>query len=92
MTEQQYRNYKIISEELKPIKDFLFWCGEKYKCNSVEKYNCRLITKAKEFLIGRQGYGAMESTEVLLPKELQDRIIEVVEDYVAEKEKELEQI
>lgn len=92
MTEQQYKDYERISKELKPIKDFLFWCGERYKEKSVSKYECRLITKAKEILIGRKGYGGIPSTEVPLPEELQDRIIEVVEDYVAEKEKELEQI
>ena len=92
MTEQQYKDYERISKELKPIKDFLFWCGERYKCDSVGKYDCRLITKVKDFLIGRKGNRAIESTEVELSDELQDRIIEVVEDYVAEKEKELEQI
>lgn len=87
MTEQQYKEYERISEEIEPIKKFLFWCGERYKCNSVGKYDCRLITKVKKILIGRKGYGAIGSTEVELSEELQDRIIEVVEDYVAEKER-----
>lgn len=92
MTEQQYKAYEKISEEIAPLKNFLFWCGNRYRERSVTKYECRLVTKAKELLIGRKGCGGVESREILLPRELQDKIIEVVENYVEEKEKELEQL
>lgn len=94
MTEKQYKEYEKITEEIKPLKDFLFWCGvsDRYKCRSGSNYGCRLITRTKNFLIGRKGYGAIGNTEVCLPAELQKEIVEVVENYVERKEKELEQL
>lgn len=92
MTEKQYKDYEKIRAEIEPLKDFLFWCGNKYHCPSVSNYNCRIITKLKRFLIGRTGYGCIPNEEVELPRVLQLKIIQVIEDYVAEKEKEMEEL
>lgn len=93
MTEQQYNEYKIISEELETLKDFLFWCGKKYKNKLVGQRETRLIKKKKRcFNIGRAAYGAIESTEVKIPAILQERIIEVVEQYADELQKKLDEL
>ena len=90
MTEKQFDKYKELQEKIEPLKDFLFWCGNKYHCGSVSKYGMRIIKK--KFCIGRVGFGVIKSTEINLPSELQDRIIEVIENYVDEKQKELDKI
>ncbi len=93
MTEQQYNEYKTISAELETLKDFLFWCGKKYKNNLVGLRETRLIKKKKRrFDIGRVAYGAIESTEVKIPVILQERIIEVVEQYADELQKKLDEL
>lgn len=92
MTEQQYREYKRISEEIQPIKSFLEWCGNKYKSPCVGKYRTRVIGKKTFISVGRKGYGAIGNTELLLPPELQEKVIEIIEDYVSERERELNEI
>lgn len=92
MTEGQYEEYKNKKEELNPIKEFLYWCGIKYKSDYVAKYKARLIGQKAIIKIGRKGIGAIKGMEVDLPKDLQAKIIGVIEDYVDEKEKELSEI
>ena len=90
MTDKQYEEYKKLKDDIQPLKTFLFWCGKKYHCATLNHYKMRLIKK--KFHIGRVGCGAMQNTEVKIPTELQDRIIEVIEQYVDEKQKELDKI
>ena len=90
MTQQQYDKYTELKKEIEPLKDFLFWCGKQYRCTSVSHYKTRILKK--KFCVGRVGVGAIENTEVKLPDELQDRIIEVIEQDVDEKQKELDEI
>lgn len=92
MTEEQYKKYDRLSKELKPIKSFLFWCGDKYKEPSVSKYGAKLFRRKKGISIGRKGYGAIESTEIELPRDLQSIIIKDIEAWVENKEKELSEI
>lgn len=89
MTEQQYQEYQRKKRELDPIKDFLFWCGKKYRC-SLGDYDCKIIVD--KMLFGRVGFGAIASHNFVMPKELKDRVIAVVEQYVDEKELELQNI
>jgi hypothetical protein len=88
MTELQYQKYRLLKEEIEPIKNFLFWCGSKYHGKSISHYGMRLIKK--KFNIGRKGYGATPDTEVTIPSELQERIVEVIEQWVDEKQRELD--
>ena len=90
MTEIQYKQYKELQGKIEPLKDFLHWCGNKYRYNGVGQYETRILKK--KFCVGRIGYGAINSTEVELPLELQERIIAVIEQYVDEKQKELDEI
>ena len=92
MTDEQYQKYAKIKEEIEPIKDFLFWCGHKYSSRGYGGYETKLIRKKSIFSIGRVAYGGMTSMDVKIPLELQDRIIDVVEQYVDEKQKELDEI
>ena len=91
MTREQYKKYDKILEELRPVKRFLNWCGDRYKDKSVSKYRFRIITKAKQFFLYKDIYFARDK-EVEIPKDLQKRIVEVIEDWVDEKEQELKNI
>ena len=89
MTEQQYQEYQRKKRELDPIKDFLFWCGNRHrKC--LGEYDSKIIVE--KMLFGMIGFGAISSKEFVMPKELRDRVIAVVEQYVDEKELELQSI
>jgi hypothetical protein len=46
MTKEQYNKYKQIETELKPIKDFLFYCGNKYHEKGVRYFLSNLIIKS----------------------------------------------
>lgn len=50
MTREQYKKYDKILEELRPVKWFLNWCGDRYKDKSVSKYRFRIITKSETVL------------------------------------------
>lgn len=90
MTNEQFNKYQTLKEEIKPLIEFLEWCGKRYRHNFIGQYNMRLIKK--KFRIGRKGVGAIEDTIVEIPFELQDRIIDVIEQYIDEKQNELEKI
>ena len=90
MTDKQFKEYQKLSNEIQPLKSFLYWCGNKYHNDMVSFYQTRIIKK--KFCIGRVGAGFMENTEVNLPLILQKRIIDVIEQYVDEKQKELDEI
>lgn len=92
MTEKQFHEYKKIKEELSDIKEFLFWCGTKYKGRTTSYFRTRLIGRKVLISVGRKGYGSIGDTEIKLPKELQESIIDVIEQYVERREKELEEI
>ena len=90
MTDEQFEKYQTLKNEIEPIKEFLEWCGKRYRCYGVHPYPMRLIKK--KFSIGAIGNSLLDSTIVKLPIELQDRIIDVIEEYFDEKQKELEKI
>lgn len=91
MTNEQYENYKKKKEELESIKGFLFWCGNRYKKTDYS-YNFSIRTKCKDFFMNRSLIFSKEEKNYKMPKELQTRIVKVIEDYVDEVEKEMEEI
>lgn len=92
MTKQQYEQYSVIRAEIAPLKDFLFWCENEKIDAWFTKHKCYLITKAKQILLGAKKGKDDVRKEFEMPKELQEKIVKVVRDYVTEKEKELEKI
>ena len=90
MTNEQFNKYQALKKEIEPLICFLKWCGKKYKCYGTGQFPIRLIKK--KFCIGRKGIGLLDSTVDEIPIELQDRIIDVIEKYVDEKQKELDEI
>lgn len=96
LTTEQYEKYKEIQEEIKPVKKFLEWCGtDKYKCKNVGKYrfSLRALFESRSVALYRNThFGTLSDNTYEIPEELQNRIIAVVENYVEEKEKELERI
>ena len=93
MTKEQYEKYTTINEELKPLKSFLMWCGKRYKDNSVSKYPFKIDKKTKKFTLRRIGFSnSISNNTYEISVELQNRIIETIENYVVEKEKELQDI
>lgn len=92
MTEQQYKEYEKIKQQITPLKSFLTWCGNRYHGKYNGKYPCRLLVNARRIFVELVGIGVISNETYELPKELQEEIIEVIEKYVERKEKELEQI
>ena len=91
MTETQYKSYSAIRKEIEPIKDFIFYCGDKYHKKGFPTYLFSLVKLAERIAVKfHSPTGGTETCE--LPKELRTEIIKVIEDYVARKEKELEEI
>ena len=84
MTDEKYQEYKKKTEELKPIKSFLFWCGEHGMMG-------KLISASRILKLGVK-FGWAKDEEIVMPKELKERVLETVKKYVEEKEKELEEI
>ena len=72
--------YRVIPGNTKGKKEYI-----------VSKYRFRIITKAKQFFLYKDIYFARDK-EVEIPKDLQKRIVEVIEDWVDEKVQELKNI
>lgn len=89
MTKEQYDKYEEIKKDLEPIKDFLFYCGNKYHEKGVCSFLSKLIIK-RQFRIGTRKN--MDNIEFVVPRDLHNKIIDVIEQYVDEKEKEMEEI
>ena len=81
MTDKQYEEYKKAKEELEPVKKFLFWCRER-------GYTARLIPCSKRFLLGVR-FGFVKDEMFKMPKELRERVLLTIKDYVEEKETEM---
>lgn len=94
MTEKQYKRYQEIEAEIKDTKNFLGWCGNKYKsCTYSGKYPFILRILHKGFaLIAKKPWNSIDEATYYIPQELQERIIEVIEQYVDEKEQEKNEI
>lgn len=89
MTKEQYNKYEEIKRDLEPIKDFLFYCGNKYHEKGVRCFLSELIIKRQIWIGTRR---IMNNREFAVPRDLHNRIIDVIEQYVDEKEKEMQEI
>lgn len=69
MTVQQYEEYKEKMNRLEPVKDFLFWCGERYRGKSVSKHHFRIKTIKQSFLLHIHSYLG-ESYDYEIPEDL----------------------
>ncbi|MBQ7756678.1 MAG: hypothetical protein IJ401_05205 [Oscillospiraceae bacterium] len=93
MKKEQYEQYTKINKEVEHLKDFLTWCGKRYKNKSVGKYPFKIATKTKKFDLIRKMYFSSETKNTYeISDELQNIIIETIEKYVDEKEQELQDI
>ena len=93
MTREQHEKYERLSEKIEPVKNFLFWCGERYHEDAVTKYPFSIKTIGRRFsLMARRHWLTVENNTFELPHDLQQRIVSVIEQYIDEKEKELQEI
>lgn len=93
MTKEQFELYKKIENEIEDIRNFLFWCGKRYHGECVSKFRFNFLTKGKELFLHRNSsLCTLEEDTFNIPIELQERIIEVIENYLDEKEEELRKI
>lgn len=91
MTKDQFEKYQKIEQEIKPVRAFLFWCGNRYKEPTVEQKNFSIKTTFKNFCLRKHMPGWSESDCLYeIPYELQWRLVKVMEEYVDEREKEKE--
>lgn len=85
MTKEQFELYRKIENEIEDIRKFLFWCGKRYHGEYVSKFRFNFLTKGKELFIHRNSsLSKSEENTFNIPIELQERIIEVVENYLDE--------
>lgn len=94
MTKDQFDRYNKIKKELKPLYGFLFWCGNRYR-ESTRKQHFSIIRNKKKWGLKASAMWDTNLKEIgnhELPEDLRERIITAMEDYVAEKEAELEAI
>lgn len=96
MTRDDYEKYKKLNDEIENIKTFLFYCGKRYRCKLLfGRYVFDLLPIKffnKHFRLRNKGVFNDMNDIYNIPKDLQERIIDVIEDYVDEKEKELEEL
>ena len=93
MTDKQYKQYTELKKKLDPIIHFLNSCGNRYHNNFFAKYNFLIDTYQKVFVLRKKWHiGSIPDNSYDLPYELQERIIEVIEQYVDERQKELDEI
>ena len=93
MTKEQFELYSKIEYEIKDVRNFCFWCGNKYRNKYINKNRFNIVTKFKNiFLYKKSHVNTKEENTFNIPIELQERIIEVVENYLDEKEEELRKI
>lgn len=92
MKKEQFEKYIAIKTEVDKIKGFLVWCGKKYKDPLTSHFPIRVIGRKVLISVGRKGLGGLNDTEIQLPWELQQDIIEVIEKYVERREREMEEI
>lgn len=90
MTKEQYEKYTKINKEVENLKNFLMWCGKRYKDNNVGKYPFQINAKTKKLdLRSMLQFSSIPDNTYEISVELQNRIIKTIENYVDEKEKEL---
>lgn len=97
MTRDDYEKYKKLNEEIENIKNFLFYCGKRYRCKLFfTRYLFDLLPIKgfnKYFKLRNKCGDLSDGNDIYdIPRDLQERIIDVVEDYVDEKERELEEL
>ena len=94
MTDKQFKKYKELNDKIQPIMRFLDWVGGKYsdRCVGVYEFGIR-PNGFKKFALKLIRYwgNSLENTYEI-PLELQKRIVKTIEQYVDEKQKELEEI
>lgn len=93
MTQEQFNKYQDIEKEIAPIKNFLCWTGKKYKDRMLSNYRFSIKTIGAKFgLYMHRCFCTVPENTFELPTELQDRIIEIIEKYVDEKQKQLDEL
>lgn len=92
MTKKQYIEYKVQLAKIEPIKDLMEWCGNRYHKNGLGNYPMTIFKIKRRFGIGRWGCGFIENTSVILPNDLQDRIVDIVEQWLDEEIAKLEEL
>lgn len=86
MTDKQYKKYKEVEEEIRPLKTFLK--GFYTRFNSCPTL---IFTKPKLKFKRRQTC-VLDVCEIEISYALQSRILEVIGQYIAEKEKEQKEL
>ena len=93
MTNKQYEKYKEIENEIRPLKNFLSWSGKRYKNKMTGLYRFSIKRIRMNFVLYMRMHFCSESENTYeIPIDLQNRIIEVIEKYVDEKEQEMNNI
>lgn len=92
MTKEQVEKYRKIEDEIRPLKEYMKFCGERFrKYTNCNPWKMRLRRLGK--VIRLSGRGLPECyTDIAIPKELQIEIVAVIENYIERREKEMEEL
>lgn len=82
MTKEQIDRGNVLSEEIRTLKDFVWTCE---KCWKILKIN-----KATKIRL-KTSYGCLHD-DIKVSHELSERILATIEQYISEKEAELERL
>ena len=86
MTDEQYKRYKEIEEEIRPIKTFLKgFCTRSSSCPTLFFTKPKLKFKRRQTCVP-------DVCEIEISYALQSRILEVIWQYIDEKEKEQKEL
>lgn len=86
MTDKQYKKYKEVEEEIRPLKTFLKgFCTRSSSCPTLIFTKLKLKFKRRQTCVP-------DVCEIEISNELQNRILKVIKQYIDEKEKEQEEL
>lgn len=92
MTEQKYKEYEKLYNEIRPLKNFLTWCGDEFRCRETHPFAFMFHLHAKSIRLHREkgdGFYGQLISECEIPASIQRKIVALVEEYVKQKEEEM---
>ena len=92
MTENQFKTYEKINNEIRSLEGLMAVCGKKYK-KMEGLYPIRIMIKGiNKLLLSYFGCGIISEDEYTISPALQKRIVDTIEKYIDEKKLEMENL
>lgn len=93
MTKEQVKKYREIEDEIRPLKNLMELCGNKYRGRPLDRmWRMSMYVFCKKVLMFRCNEPFTRQCETTFPKELQTEVVTVIENYIERREKEMEEL